>query len=348
MPQLVSILIPAYNAERWIAETISSAIGQTWPATEIIVVDDGSTDRTLQVARQFQSKSVKVATQPNRGASTARNAALRLAQGEYIQWLDADDLLAPDKVARQMEQAGDGTGSRELLSSRFTTFCYRPYSSRFVPTSLWCDLSPVDWFLRKFNDHVFMIPPAWLVSRRLTEEVGPWDERLTLDDDGEYFSRLVAACDIVRFVPEAASFYRQANIHSLSKTYTYRACRSLLLSKRLSIRYLLDLEDSDRTRAAAIEFLQWGMICFFPEKTELLKELDEFSAELGGSLSPPRLSRKYFLVRKIFGWKTAKNLALTLPQYKRRLFIACDRFMHLLENGTGNLSGKMTEAADAR
>lgn len=333
MPQLVSILIPAYNAGRWIAETISSAVNQTWPAREIIVVDDGSTDDTLQVARQFESKSVKVVTQPNGGASSARNRALGLAQGEYIQWLDADDLLAPDKISRQMQRAEDGTDSRVLLSSRFTTFCYRPYSVEFTPTSLWCDLSPVEWMLRKFNDHVFMIPPAWLVSRRLTEEAGQWDERLTLDDDGEYFSRVVAASESVRFVREAASFYRQANIHSLSKTYTYKACQSLLLSKRLSIRCLLQLEDSPRTRAAAIEFLQWGMICFFPEKKELLKELDELSAELGGSLSPPQLSRKYYLVRKLFGWEVAKNLALAMPQYKRRLFIAADRFMHRLENG---------------
>lgn len=333
MPQLVSILIPAYNAERWIAETISSATAQTWPATEIIVVDDGSTDGTLRVAKQFESKSVKVVTQPNGGASTARNAALRLAQGEYIQWLDADDLLAPDKIARQMERAGDGNSSRTLLSSRFTTFCYRHYSARFVPTTLWCDLSPVEWFIRKFNDHVFMIPPAWLASRRLTEEIGPWDERLTLDDDGEYFSRMVAACEGVRFVGEAASYYRQANVNSLSKTYTYRACQSLLLSKRLSIGYLLGLENSPRTRAAAMEFLQWGMICFFPEKTDLLRELDKLSAELGGTLTPPHLSRKYFLVRKIFGWQAAKNLALTLPQYKRRVLIAADRLLHALENG---------------
>lgn len=333
MPQLVSILIPAYNAERWIAETISSAIAQTWPATEIIVIDDGSSDGTLKVAQRYESHGVTVVTQSNRGASAARNAALSLARGDYIQWLDADDLLAPDKIARQMERAGDGTSSRILLSSRFTTFCYRPYSARFVPTTLWCDLAPVEWFLRKFNDHVFMIPSAWLVSRRLTEEVGPWDERLTLDDDGEYFSRMVGACEEIRFVGGATSYYRQANVNSLSRTYTDRACRSLLLSKRLSIGYLLGLEDSPRTRAAAMEFLQWGMICFYPEKTDLLRELDELSMELGGTLQPPHLNRKYFLVRKIFGWQAAKNLALALPQYKRRVVIAADRLLHACENG---------------
>ena len=206
--------------------------------------------------------------------------------------------------------------------------------AKFIPTNLWRDLSPLEWFLTKFNDHVFMTPQAWLVSRKLTEEVGPWNERLTLDDDGEYFGRLVAACEAVRFVPEATSYYRQANIHSLSKTYTYSACESLLLSKTLCIGYLLSLEDSDRTRAAAIESLQWGMICFYPEKTELLRKLDTLSADLGGRLFPPSLNKKYHLARKLLGWKVAKSLALTLPQYKRSLYISMDRLIHLLGNCT--------------
>src|SRR5438270_12906784 len=103
MTPLVSILIPAYNAEPWVGDTIKSALNQTWPRKEIIVVDDGSRDQTLQVVRQFASKDVSVVTQENQGASVARNRAFELCQGDYIQWLDADDLLGPDKIIRQME-----------------------------------------------------------------------------------------------------------------------------------------------------------------------------------------------------------------------------------------------------
>src|SRR5215467_62161 len=102
MQRLVSILIPAYNSEEWIAETIRSAIGQTWPNKEIIVVNDGSTDRTAEVAQRFASRQVLVISTENEGASSARNHAFRLSQGEYIQWLDADDLLAPDKIECQL------------------------------------------------------------------------------------------------------------------------------------------------------------------------------------------------------------------------------------------------------
>src|SRR4030095_524507 len=117
MTPLVSILIPAYNAERWIANTIQSALAQTWPRKEIIVVDDGSTDQTLQVARQFASKTISIVTQENKGASAARNRACELCQGDYIQWLDADDLLSPDKVAKQMAAAQECQDTRRLLSS---------------------------------------------------------------------------------------------------------------------------------------------------------------------------------------------------------------------------------------
>ena len=105
MAPLVSILIPAYNSERWIAETIKSALDQTWPNKEIIIVDDGSSDQTLANARRFASQTVSVISQENQGASAARNKALQVCQGDYIQWLDADDLLSPDKIQRQMEAA---------------------------------------------------------------------------------------------------------------------------------------------------------------------------------------------------------------------------------------------------
>src|SRR5271154_7166784 len=103
MKPLVSILVPAYNAEAWISDTLRSAISQTWEPKEIIVVDDGSTDQTLSVARRFQSEQVLILSQKNQGAAAARNRAFSLSHGDYIQWLDADDLLAPDKIAKQME-----------------------------------------------------------------------------------------------------------------------------------------------------------------------------------------------------------------------------------------------------
>jgi glycosyltransferase involved in cell wall biosynthesis len=198
---LVSVLVPAYNAEDWLAESLRSALEQTWEHKEIIVVDDGSRDGTLAVARQFQSNRVRVVSQENQGAAAARNKCFSLSQGEYIQWLDADDLLEPDKISRQMEVLNRNATSRTLLSSEWAWFFYRHRRARFTPTLIWCDLSPVEWLLRKMQHNLHMQTATWLVSRELTEAAGPWNTQLLGDDDGEYFCRVLLASKGVRFVP---------------------------------------------------------------------------------------------------------------------------------------------------
>src|ERR1700743_511407 len=154
MKPLVSILIPAYNAEPWIADTIKSALGQTWPRKEIIVVDDGSKDRTLAVARQFAGAEVTVVTQKNAGASAARNQAFTLSRGDYIQWLDADDLLAPDKISRQMAVVEKTADGKTPFSFPWGRFMFRPHRAHFESTPLCADQPPVEWLVRKLGQNL--------------------------------------------------------------------------------------------------------------------------------------------------------------------------------------------------
>ena len=102
MNPLVSILIPAYNSEKWIRSTIKSALDQTWSNKEIIIVDDGSIDNTYKIAKEYESENVKVFTQKNSGACVARNLAFSYSKGDFIQWLDADDILHSDKISIQL------------------------------------------------------------------------------------------------------------------------------------------------------------------------------------------------------------------------------------------------------
>src|SRR6266480_636347 len=239
MTPLVSILIPAYNAERWIAETMQSALGQTWPTKEIILVDDGSTDQTVRVAQQFASKTVSIVSQKNQGAAAARNKAFELCQGDYVQWLDADDLLSPDKIAYQMRATGEITDGRTLFSSAWAHFIYRSHRAKFIPTPLWCDLLPVEWLLRKMGQNLHMPPATWLVPRELTQAAGPWDTRLSLDDDGEYFCRVTLASDAIRFVPDARVFYRVSGFGSLSSIdESEKKLVSQFLSMQLHVGYV--------------------------------------------------------------------------------------------------------------
>jgi glycosyltransferase involved in cell wall biosynthesis len=323
MVPLVSILIPAYNAEKWLKQTLESARNQTWCKKEIIVVDDGSNDGTSAIAKSCQCRSIKVLRQKNSGACAARNSALKEAQGDFIQWLDADDILHPDKISLQLQRARQEADDM-LYSSAFGTFYYRCHKARFNPNSLWQDLLPNDWFFQKFNNDDSLFPAVWLVSRKLTDQVGGWDERLTLDDDGEYFGRLIAASKAVHFVPGGISFYRQVNTNSISKTINHRTCQSLLLSYKLCIKYYLGLEDSERSRAAVLKYLQTNLIYFYPEEREILREIEVLANSLGGSLSAPDFSPKYRYITKTFGLKAAKRTATVVRGLKQKVLKAND------------------------
>jgi glycosyltransferase involved in cell wall biosynthesis len=332
MTPLVSILIPAYNAGPWIADTLRSALAQTWPRKEIIVVDDGSTDTTLAVAHGFASKEVSVVTQTNQGAAAARNKAFSLCQGEYIQWLDADDLLSPDKVAKQIQAREQGCTERTLLSCGWGHFIYRPRCAEFIPTSLWCDLSPAEWLFRKMGQNLHMQTATWLVSRELSDAAGPWDVRQLSDDDGEYFCRVLRVSDGVRFVPEARVFYRTSGFSRLSYVgASQRKLDALFESLRCHVDYMLALEDSARARTACVNYLQIALGHFYPVRPDIVEQAEKLAASLGGELRPPRFSWKYEWIRWLFGWKVARTAERELRRLKWNGLRAWDRGLFFLE-----------------
>jgi glycosyltransferase involved in cell wall biosynthesis len=336
MKPLVSILIPAYNSEEWIADALQSAIAQTWRAKEIIVVDDGSRDGTAEVARHFASKEVSVVTTVNEGAAAARNRALQLSQGDYIQWLDADDILAPDKIERQLAALRGVHGdNRILLSSSWAYFNYRTNRARFVATSLWQDLAPVEWLLRKMSENLHMQTGTWLTSRELAESAGPWNKLLVSDDDGEYFCRVLQASDGTRFVPEAKVFYR---ITPASSRVSYigasnKKKNAMLLSMKLHVQYLRSLEESERVRKACLTYMQNWLDQFYPERPDIVAELQTAAAQLGGRLETPRLRWKYAWMEPILGFRAAKQAQMVLPQLKASLVRRWDKTMYRLETG---------------
>jgi glycosyltransferase involved in cell wall biosynthesis len=328
MKPLVSILIPAYNAENWITETIQSAIAQTWPRKEIIVVDDGSKDGTAEVARRFASNGVAVISKKNEGAAVTRNRALHLSQGDYIQWLDADDILVPDKIERQLAALREHDSKRMLLSGPWAYFSFRTRKARFVPTSLCHDLSPVEWLLRKMSENLHMQTATWLTSRELAEAAGPWDTRLLSDDDGEYFCRVLMASVGTRFVDEAKVLYRLSPSSRLSYIgASDKKKDAMIISMKLHIQYVRSLEDSERVRKACVTYLQNWYDNFYPERPDLVAELQALAKELQGHLEEPRLRWKYAWMKPIFGWQAAKWAQRAIPQTKASLVRSWDKAM---------------------
>lgn len=332
MNPLVSILIPAYNAEDSIALTLQSAMVQTWSRKEIIVIDDGSRDRTAELARRFASKNVKVVSTDNQGLPAAVNHAYRLCQGDYIQELDSDDLLAPDKIEKQLAAMRDGDSKRTLLSGPWAYFYYRPSRAKFVQTALWQDLSPVEWLVRKMGENLHMQNATWLVSRELAEAAGPWDTQLQYDQDGEYYCRVLLASEGTRFVPEAKIYYRVSSSNRISYIGNSDAKKkSLLRSMKLHIEYLRSLEESERVRKACVKYMQNWYPCFYPEQEDIMTNLQCLAGELGGQLETPPLRWRYAWIKSIFGWKAAKTTQNALAEVKASLLRHWDKAMFAIE-----------------
>lgn len=324
--ELVSILIPAYNAERWVGDAIQSALDQRWTRKEVIVVDDGSTDATLAAARKFESAQVKVVTQDNRGASSARNAALALAQGSYVQWLDADDILAVDKISSQMAVAQRSADDRELLSCGYGVFHYRLHRARFASTVLWTTLAPVDWLIASYSERAWMVPAVWLMSRKLTDAAGPWNESLSLNDDGEYISRVVLGSSVVRFVPEAKCYYRSTGFHQLSRVSSDQSVRSLFLSLQLCIDYLLAVEDSPRTRRALLDLLQMYLPNFLGDES-LLERYHGLASSLGGTLHAPAIGWKGTVLTRLLGSREGHRAIMALRKLRLATVVKWDQML---------------------
>ena len=330
---LVSILIPSFNAEGWIRQTLKSAIGQDYPRKEVIVVDDGSTDRTLEISRTFESRFVRVIVQQNAGPPAARNTALAHAQGDYIQWLDADDLLETNKISNQVERLQAVQDDRVLFSCPFETFYYRQSKARMFHSRLYRDLTPADYFFIKFTDDTFLQPSAWLVSRKLSELAGPWWELRSNDDDGEYFCRVVAASQGIHFVPESRCYWRIGNRGSISGSWrrSPAGVQALLHTIVRCIEHYRKLEDNERTRAACVAFLQNRLIYFYPDSPHIVQEISLLAEELGGAISPPALRGKYRYIRAAFGWSAAKRSMLASGDVKYSVKRRWDKLMYNFE-----------------
>ena len=330
MTPLVSILIPAYNAEKWIGETLRSAISQDYPHKEIILVNDGSTDKTLEIAKTFESSFVKIVHQSNAGGPAARNASLAHAQGDYIQWLDHDDLLAPNKISVQLRERERDPSDRVLFSCPFATFYYRTEKAKLFHSPLCRDLKPLEYFFIKFSGNTYFQSSSWLVSRRLTELAGPWWDLRSSDDDGEYFCRVVAAAEGIHFVPEARCYWRVGNQGSFSEAWKKSAVvqDATFQSMRRCIEHFRKLEDSEQSRAACVKFLQDRLVYFYPVNKELVNRMHELVRELGGVLSPPPLAWKYKLIGNLLGPNAARRAQFSFPMLRSLAGRKWDKFMY--------------------
>lgn len=315
MMPLVSILIPVYNAESWLSETLESALSQTWPNKEIIAVDDGSTDGSWKILEGFARQRVKIIHQANRGQCAAANAAFHQSAGEYIKFFDADDLLAPETIELQMGRlAGSQTA---IASAEWGRFYGDDISTfRLNPQSVWHDMSPLDWLVESWMDAQPMMQCAlWLIPRSVLYRSGLWDERLSLINDFEFFARVLCYSEEVRFATGARLYYRSGIEGSLSGRRSCKAVESAFHSLMDGTSHLLLHRQDDAARRACANILQGFIYTYYPEYPDLRRKVAKRIKELGGSDLPPSGSPLFEKLAKVVGWKMARRV----QQLKNRI-----------------------------
>ena len=303
---LVSVLVPAHNAERFASATVESALAQTHPDVEVVVVNDGSTDGTRGVLAAYEGRGVRVVDQPNAGAAAARNRALRESSGRAVLFLDGDDVIGRDHVARLVDRLA---GSESAVAmGEWDRFTDDPSTATFSPRPTYRDAGGVDWIVQDWADARPMTQSGtFLIPRALLDRVGGWDERLSLIDDFEFFARVIARSGGVRFAPGARLYYRSGLGGSLSGRKSRRARESQALSLLLGTQHLLDAEDSPRTRHAAAGVLQDFVYDVYPDHPDLRAQVRQRVAELGGSDLPPDGPPGFHRLRRLVGWRLARR-----------------------------------------
>ena len=308
MAPLVSILIPCYNAAPYLAIAIESALAQTWTDKEIIVVNDGSTDGSLEILNSYRQRGVRIINQENRGQSAAVNRAFAASQGHYIKFFDADDLLDVRMIELQMTRLGGSTTA--IASGEWGRFYHDdPKTFRLNPQRVWQDMRALDWLVQAWDDARQMMQCAsWLIPRRVLELSGLWNEELSFTNDFEFFTRVLCHTEQVLFTPGARIYYRSGIQGSLSASKGRKAVESAFKSLVLGTEYLLKHRCDGEARRACANLMQDFIYTYYPEHGDLRQVLGRRIRELGGSDLQPDGSPNFHLVRQLMGWRIARRL----------------------------------------
>ncbi len=322
MLPLVSIIIPVYNAENYISACIDSVVNQTYANTEIIVINNCSTDASLEKIKAFKSGNIKVYDCETPGACKARNLGLEKAKGDFIQFLDADDLISENKIAAQLASLANTSAHLSICKTQVFWDDETSSKQTFENLDLLIDSNdPVAFLQTLYGKHKtpgMMQTNSWLVPKKLIEKARNWNENLKQDQDGEYFCRLVLASEGIRVAPDAVNYYRKYRADksiSGNKAVEYKA--SALEALHLKTKLLLKHDQSILTKQILYNLYLNLMVSFYAEHPALYHEALRASKQLVKTSYVPVMGGKTIeLIKAAIGWQLTKRLILlnkTLP-----------------------------------
>jgi len=218
---LVSVIIPTYNRAYIIGETLNSVLAQTYTRWECIVVDDGSTDYIDELMEFYCENDDRIhyyhrPSDTPKGANACRNYGFSRSKGEYIQWLDSDDLLSTNKISCQVELLQTKRGI--LATCEWGRISENGNYTTFEDLDSYNDFNSPLTFLNILNTSQGYFPVhAYLMKNTLVEQAGPWLNSLKINQDGEFMMRIISDVDKIYFTKNAYAYYRRSGSDSTSK-----------------------------------------------------------------------------------------------------------------------------------
>lgn len=308
---LVSIIIPVYNKADFVRESLESALGQSYQNIEVVLVNDGSKDGSLAILQEFKANypdKIILIDQVNGGVSQATNAGIAASSGDFIQFLDADDLMSSDKIQEQMKLL------KEKPEDSMATCKWATFETNFeklieFDLGLYQGFScGIDFLLKAWNSSEMMAISSYLTPKDLILKAGPWDESLTINQDGEFFCRVLLQCKGIFFEPSGKVYYRKPGESNVSQQKSYKAASSLLESYRCYEREILKIEDSKRVREAiARNYLRFSYV-IYPNYPDLLEKSFNDLRRIGVGNSVRIGGPKFQMVTKWLGYKNALKM----------------------------------------
>ncbi|MCX7596030.1 MAG: glycosyltransferase [Fischerella sp.] len=260
MSKLVSVIIPCFNAERWLAEAIDSCLQQTYPNIEIIVIDDGSTDNSLEIIKSYGNKVIWKSL-PHKGGNHARNLALALSKGDYIQYLDADDYILPEKIERQVHFL-ENMGA-DVVYGDWRYKYHLPDGTTYLD-KIQIPGEQVD-ILESLLANWWTAVASLLYTRAAVEKSDGWDEELAVAQDRDFFLSVVINGAKVVYQPGCYSVYRRYGNITVSSSSKSRWIQSHNIVLKKAEKKLLQLNKlSNKYRCAIAQ-------CYFDLAREALK-----------------------------------------------------------------------------
>lgn len=278
-----------YNASEFVGDSIRSVLAQTYPDIELIIVNDGSTDDSEEKILGFADSRIRYLRQENKGQCAALNFGIARAKGEYIHFLDADDLMNEEHLERMCKKLGEKDDA--VAFCEWGAFYDNDVSTTsFNKLDNWKDMKPAEWLKVELRQYCDMVAGwRWLIPAGLLKKAGGWGERLTLNNDFEFSLRLLSKSDRLLFAEGAKIFYRWAAPQGLSQRKSEKSYRDAILSTDLGCTYLLAMENSAEMKAICRDRYQMWLTRIPAEFVELRREVVLRTAQLAkpGPVSAP-------------------------------------------------------------